>query len=349
MNPSFLNHIAYPVILAPMLGVVTPAMVAEVSELGGLGSLPLGGLSAEASRKLIRETKQLTQKDFAVNLFANAAPDLESNRAATEKMSNFIRCILKEKNWAQDFEFNYQFYPYQDLIDLIIEEQVKYVSFTFGMLDKESIEKLEKHHIYTIGTATCTDEAVLLEQSGVDAIVAQGIEAGGHRGSFLYEKCIPQVGLFTLVSQIKDTVKVPVIASGGIYDCKTMAAAFSLGADAVQIGSYFISAEESAATDVYRNLLKSSTDVSTTLTKSYTGRWARGIRNDFMKLTEINHLQIPDYPIQNILTQNMRALAKQHHDAQFTNYWAGQNARYAKHLPTRDIMNELIAIYKTII
>ncbi|HFK5573015.1 NAD(P)H-dependent flavin oxidoreductase [Elizabethkingia anophelis] len=348
MSSTFLSNLPYPIILAPMLGVVTPKMVADVANIGGLGSLPLGGLSPEASRKLIQETKRLTKNEFAVNLFANTAPDLNSNKIATEKMAHFIQSILKEKNWAQDFEFNYQFYPYQDLIDLIIEEKIKYVSFTFGVLDEKSVKKLKTHHIYTMGTATCVEEAVELEKSGVDAIVAQGIEAGGHRGSFLNEKSLPYIGLIALVTQIKDAVNIPVIASGGLYDKRTIAAAFDMGADAVQIGSHFISAEESAATDVYRDLIKKSTDTSTILTKSYTGRWARGICNDFMKLTELNQLTIPEYPIQNVLTQAMRNLAKKHNDTQFTNYWAGQNAKYARHIQTTEIMNELISIYKII-
>ncbi len=124
------------------------------------------------------------------------------------------------------------------------------------MLDEKSVKKLKTHHIYTMGTATCVEEAVELEKSGVDAIVAQGIEAGGHRGSFLNEKSLPYIGLIALVTQIKDAVNIPVIASGGLYDKRTIAAAFDMGADAVQIGSHFISAEESAATDVYRDLIK---------------------------------------------------------------------------------------------
>ncbi|ANH83677.1 2-nitropropane dioxygenase [Niabella ginsenosidivorans] len=346
MNPV-ISYTQYPIILAPMLGVVTPEMVAAVAEAGGLGSLPLGGLSVEASRKLIRKTRQLTSKTFAVNFFANTAPDVEKNKEATGQMLLFIQNILKKKNWAENTGFCYQFYPYQDLIDLIIEEDIRFVSFTFGVPDDECIQKLKSNGIILTGTATSVSEAVMLEKSGVDTVVAQGIEAGGHRGTFL-PGALPQTGLFALVPQIADAVKIPVIASGGICDQRTMQAAFNLGAGAVQIGSYFINAEESLATDVYRNLLKRATDTATQLTRSYTGRWARGIRNNFMELIENSQLPIPDYPIQNLLTTKMRELAKQHGDAGFMNFWAGQNARYAPAKPTEAIINELIVIYKTI-
>ncbi len=344
---SIIPNIPYPIILAPMLGVTTPAMVAAVADKGGLGSLPLGGLSAEASRKLIRATKKLTDRAFAVNFFANAAPDPEKNRQAITRMQLYIQTLLNDRNWGANDAFHYHFYPCQDLVDLIIEEAIPYVSFTFGIPDDASIQKLKSRGTLITGTATCVSEAVLLEKAGADMVVAQGIEAGGHRGTFL-PGALPQIGLFSLIPQVTDAVKIPVIASGGICDQRTMQAAFSLGAGAVQIGSYFIGAEESLATDVYRNLLKDMTDTSTHLTRSYTGRWARGIKNDFMELIENSGLPIPDYPIQNLLTRRMRELAKEHKDTGFTSFWAGQNAKYTSRSTTAQIINELISIYKTI-
>ena len=343
--PSLLPRLWYPIFLSPMLGVVTPKMVAGVSEGGGLGGLPLGSLSREKAHQLITETKKLTNKIFAVNLFTNAEPDLDKNQEAIDKMRIFISEILVQKKWAGNLDFEYHFYSYPDLIDLIIEEGVQAVSFTFGMLNEASVRKLKAHNISLIGTATCAEEARLIESSGADMIVAQGIEAGGHRATFVDGE-LPQIKLIPLLNEITKTVKIPVVAAGGIYDESTMNAAFQAGAKGVQIGSYFIPAKESLASDTYRKILKGSTENSTTLTKSFSGRWARGIKNEFIKMTE--GMDVPDYPIQNILTREMRNLAKSHNDYEYTSLWAGQNAGFAKTGTTSQIMDELIHIYKTI-
>ncbi len=342
---SLLSEIRYPIVLAPMLGVVTPAMVAGVSDAGGLGMLPLGGQSVEKSLQLIQETKRLTTRLFGVNLFANKFPDLTKNKELTEKMKNFISGIVREKGWSEHLEFDFHFHPYQDLIDIIIKESIKVVSFTFGLLDNKSVRKLKEHQIVLIGTATCREEALLLEKSGADMVIAQGIEAGGHRGTFV-EGDLPQIGLFSLINQIVNSVRIPVIAAGGIHDSNTMAAAVNLGASAVQIGSHFIQATESLATDGQREMLQKSTDTSTILTKSFSGRWARGIRNEFINRT--SHMDVPEYPIQNILTRQMRALAREHDDYEYVSIWAGQNANAGTKAPTSEIMNELIEHYKKI-
>ncbi|QCX52611.1 nitronate monooxygenase family protein [Elizabethkingia sp. JS20170427COW] len=342
---TLLSQLKSPILLAPMLGVVTPEMVAAVSNHGALGGLPLGGQSPEKALQLIQKTKSLTSEIFAVNLFTHSKPSLEQNLTKVEKMKSYLLQKVKDKQWSEQYDFNYSFYPYQDLIDIIIAEEIKVVSFTFGRLDAESIQKLKDHSILIIGTATCLEEAMLLEKSGIDMVVAQGIEAGGHRGGFL-EGDLPQVGLFSLLPQLVENLSIPVIASGGIYDHKTMQAAFQLGAQAVQIGSYFIAATESLATDTYRQLLKQSKDTSTMLTKSFSGRWARGIKNEWMMETQ--DMEIPDYPLQNLLTQPLRALAKAHGDIEYTNYWAGQNAHHAKTVSTQEIIEELTNIYKTI-
>jgi len=340
-----LSQLKYPILLSPMLGIVTPGMVADISNAGGLGGLPLGGLSMDVARKLIRETKELTNSIFAVNLFVNDEPDLKSNETAIEHMKNFIAGIFKEKNWVEKNDFQYSFYPYQDLIDIIIEEEVKVVSFTFGIPDFESIHKLKNKGISMIGVATCAEEAILLENSGMDMVVAQGIEAGGHRASFIQGE-LPEIGLFSLIPQMVDAIKIPVIAAGGIYDGRTMSAAFHLGASAVQIGSHFIHATDSLANNHYREILKNSADTSTMLTKSFTGRWARGFRNEFMKRTA--GMNIPEYPIQNILTKGLRAQSKEHGDYQYASLWAGQNARFGNKKSTLEIMNELVRQYEQI-
>ena len=339
-----LEKLEYPIVLSPMLGVVTPEMVAEVSNQGGLGHLPLGGQSVQQAISLIRKTKKLTQQVFAVNLFANKPVDLDLNRDKISKMKSLITQIVKEKGWAETYQFDYHFYPYQALIEVLIEEQIKVVSFTFGVLDDESIRRLKTHDVYLIGTATNVQEAELLESAGVDAIIAQGIEAGGHRASFLGGD-LPQIGVFPLVTFFGQNVKVPIIAAGGIYHAKTVTKALDCGAKGVQLGSYFIAAEESLATDFYRRLLKNSKD-QTILTQAFSGRWARGIKNDFSIMTE--SMDIPDYPIQNVLTKQLRTLAKAHQDENFSSNWGGVNAYHSEKKPVRVLMKELIEIYLSV-
>ncbi len=338
---KLLQSLTYPIFLSPMLGVVTPQMVAKVSNMGGLGGLPLGGQSAEKAHNLIRETKLMTDKIFAVNLFANSPVDLNENKDRIESMKNLISGIVREKGWAETYDFQYIFHPYQALIDVIIKENVRAVSFTFGILDEESIRRLKVHDIILIGTATCLEEAILLEKNGADIIVVQGIEAGGHRGSFMAGG-LPMIKLAELISQIKSHVHLPIVAAGGIYNQETISEVMKLGAVGIQSGSIFIPAHESLATDFYRELLKQSKG-HTILTKAYSGRWARGIKNEFMRLTE--DMELPEYPIQNVLTKEMRRLAKAYNNSDFASYWAGENAYHAQKKSTQEIMSELISFY----
>lgn len=344
---SFLPEISYPIILSPMLGIVTPKMVATVSNLGGLGMLPLGGQSTEKAAALIDETMSLTRKPFGVNLFILSEPDLSVNLEKVEKMRCFIEKIVRDKGWADHYDFDYHFYPYQDLIDLIIKKGIKIVSFTFGVLPESYILRLKSKGIFLIGNATCLQEALLLEQAGADAIIAQGIEAGGHRCSFI-EGEVPKVGLFPLLSQITGSVKIPVFGAGGIHDEKTIKAALNLGAKAVQIGSHFMLSEESLTPKSFYPVFENATATSTALTKAFSGRWARGIQNLFMEKVVESGLEIPDYPIQNVLTRPMRNFAKKNNDSEFNSMWAGQNIHFAKPGTTADIMMYLINSYKKI-
>lgn len=337
-----LLQIDYPIIQAPMLGVTSPEMAAAISNAGGLGSLPVGGLSPKKTHELIQKTKTLTNKPFAVNLFVHTIQQIDVPQA--EKMIAFLDNIAADYNL--DFEKphieNLQFYSYKDQIDILINENIPIVSFTFGIPDDNSIKLLKEKNIVLIGTATSVEEAKLLEQKGVDAITVQGIEAGGHRGSFIKNEPLPQVGLMALLPQIADTVNLPLLASGAINDGRTIKAAFALGAAAVQIGTAFIASHESSAIPSYKTALAAAADTDTTLTKIYSGRWARGIKNEFIKLIRNSGISIPDYPIQNSLTTSFRAKAQQQDNNQFTNMWAGQSAFGAQQKPAADIFWEMV-------
>jgi nitronate monooxygenase len=338
-----LLDIRYPIVQAPMLGVTTPAMAAAVSNAGGLGSLPIGGLPAEKSSALIRETKARTDKPFAVNLFAHK---LESN--VSDKEIEMMEQYLEKLHQQYNLPFqrkpiaDYKFYNHLDQIDVLLDERVPIVSFTFGMLEAEVVSKLKKSGVTLIGTATSVKEAALLDKSGMDVIVAQGIEAGGHRGSFLEDEPLPQVGLISLLPQIVDHVSVPVIAAGGLFDYRTIGAAFALGAAGAQLGSYFIAADESAASEVYKAYVLSSTDTSTELTRAFTGKWARGIRNNFMQQMQNSGLSIPYYTLQNSLTSALRDYGKSAGIAHIISLWAGQSASQSKRGSTEALFRLLI-------
>lgn len=309
-----------------MLGVSTPEMAAAVSNAGGLGSLPIGGLSPEQSRKLIQQTKSLTDKPFAVNLFAHNIP--EYTVSELKEMQQFMFTLSSKRGYTiEDPGMEHiRFYNHLDQVALLIEEQVQVVSFTFGCLDKDSIHRLKQKGCILIGTATCVAEAAYLQEQQIDMIAIQGIEAGGHRGTFMDDIPLPQIGLLSLLPQIREAVSLPCIASGAINTAAAMQAAFALGADAVQIGTAFIGTKESIAIDAYKDRLREAKDTDTVLTKAFSGRWARGIRNELMQAIEASGMEIPPYPLQNTLTTMLRKQAQQHNDADYTNLWAGQSA-----------------------
>lgn len=339
---SALLNIDYPIIQAPMLGITTPEMVAAIAEKGGLGSLPVGGLSPERTRELIRKTKSLTNKPFSVNLFTNEVP--EYSQADAEAMQDFLEAFARDNQLV--FERlsldALRFYNYREQIDILIEEAIPVVSFTFGIPDEESMTALKQKGIVLVGTATSVQEAIMVEKAGADAVAAQGIEAGGHRGSFLEDEPLPMIGTFVLVPEIVAHVKIPVIAAGGIKSGSTIRAAFQLGAKAVQIGTAFIASQESLAIASYKTALAKAQATDSALTRAFSGRWARGIRNQFMDAIEASGLNIPPYPIQNVLTAGLRAQAQQADRKEFTNMWADQTAAGAEDRSSGDIFLELV-------
>ncbi|MCE7043920.1 nitronate monooxygenase family protein [Dyadobacter sp. CY312] len=337
-----LLKIKYPIIQAPMLGVTTPEMVAAVSNEGGLGSLPVGLQSPEKALELIRKTKSLTAKPFAVNLFAHDLPEIDP--AAISELQDRLLVIAREHG----LDYNpveiekIRHYSYREQIEIIIAEHVPVVSFTFGVIDQESIRRFHEAGILLIGTATSVREAQHLESIGIDVITAQGIEAGGHRGTFLFDEPLPQVGSMSLIPQVTDQVKVPVLAAGGIMDGRSIKAAMILGALGVQVGSAFLRSDESLGIDVYKDAVADSADTETVLTRAFSGRWARGIRNTFHDEVEKLNLDYPAYPLLNDLTVPMRTASQKSQNKEFTTLWAGQSARLAKSKSSAEIFRDLV-------
>lgn len=342
-NASKLLGIDHPIIQAPMLGVTTPDMVAAIANEGGLGSLPVGGLSPEKTLQLIKETKSKCSKPFSVNLFAHEiTPSVDTDEL--NRMQDFLERVCLEYNipFERKERTDFKFYSYEEQVDILINENIPIVSFTFGAMKPDVIDRFRQQGTLLIGTATSVDEAKVLADSGVDMVVAQGIEAGGHRGSFLTDGPLPQVGLMSLLPQIVDTVSVPVIAAGGLFDRRTIQAAFTLGAAAVQLGSIFIASEESAASEAYKEAVLLSDETSTELTRAFSGRWARGIRNAFMERVKTSELPIPYYTYQNNLMAPLRTYAQSHNLSDLIALWAGQSAFRSKRGTSGDIFRSLV-------
>ncbi|MCL8537057.1 nitronate monooxygenase [Chryseobacterium gallinarum] len=335
--------IEYPVIQAPMFGVSTVQMVAAATRAGCLGSLALADLSAEESIKLIRETRKLTDKPFAANIFVHHIPEItEPLRLKFIKTRQFLKQLAKDNDIEVNFpdleDLNVR--SYHELVDVVIKENCKILSFTFGNLDDQSIQKLKENGVTLIGTCTSVNEALLLEKSGIDIICVQGIEAGGHRGTFDPEH-VPQIGGLSLLSQVYDHVKVPLIYAGGIYNGKTLQAVKDLGAQGFQVGNLLLASCESALQPFEKERLKKAKEDEIMLTKSFSGRYARGVKNKYIEAVEDSEYILP-YPYQNKLTNALRKAAKSKQNADFVGIWIGQSLHDYSELSAEEILKNLI-------
>jgi len=334
--------ITYPFIQAPMLNVTTPAMVAAISNAGALGSLPVGGLQPAKILQLIQETKAQTNKPFAVNLFVNDIPT-SANQETWNAMQNIIEQFAQQYNlpFKKQPLPSLQLISYKDQLEVLLQEKITIVSFTFGILDDYAINILHNNNVQLIGTATSVGEACLLSDKGIDMICVQGIEAGGHRGTFLHED-LPQIGLMALLPQVVNAVNKPVIAAGAIAEGKSLKAAMMLGAQGVQVGSAFIACKESAANSTYKNNVLQTTADSTTVTRAYTGRWMRCIKNDFIEALESAGLPFNEYPVQQMLTGFLRTLFDDKNSIKFLPMLAGQNVRKSLNEKAAEILMQMI-------
>lgn len=319
-----LLHIQYPVIQAGMAGgITTPKLVAEVSNAGGLGTIGAGYMHASALKNVIREVKKLTKKPFAVNLFALNLEAFSTDITDMQQFLNGYRMELdlpagKEAVKVQDY--------LQEKLQVIMDEGVGIVSTAFGVISATWMEKLKNADIRVIGMATNLHEAKQLVEAGYDIIVAQGMEAGGHRGTFDIVK-YPEgcnIGLYSLVQELLENLTVPVIAAGGIHTRQQLAGLLTLGASGVQIGTRFLLAREAGTNAAYRNALLHANAADTVITKAFSGRPARAIRNQFIEDMDRSGLKTEPFPIQNELTKDIRAAAKEYAQSDLQSLWAGQ-------------------------
>lgn len=326
MQRSFLNRIQikYPIIQAGMAGgITTTELVSEVSRFGALGTVGAGYMNPEALKKMLQDIKLLTSQPIAVNVFAT---DLTVHASDVHETQLFLNHFRDELNLEHGLETNQATDYLEENIHVIIGEEIPIISTAFGILPRQLIKKVKTENIYLIGMATNLEEAEKLVEAGYDAIVAQGTEAGGHRGTFDVETypmgC--QIGLMSLVEQCLTTLSVPVIAAGGIYSRNQVKALLAMGVSAVQIGTRFLLAKEAGTNDSYRQALLQAKAEDTVVTKVFSGRPARAIKNR-MTIEAENHPNIiQPFPIQNALTKDIRAEGKRIENKDYQSLWAGQ-------------------------
>lgn len=338
-----LLDIQYPIIQSPMFGVTTPQMTAATSNAGCLGSLALADLSPENCIKLINDTQKLTNRPFAVNIFVNQVPEINDTLTKQYLKAKKFMEDLAGKNGLEVIlpELNtLKITHYREQIEAVISEKCRTLSFIFGCIDDESIALLKKNNVLLIGTCTSVEEAKILSEKEIDIICVQGIEAGGHRANFDADK-VAQIGGLSLLSQIANKVEKPLIYAGGIYNAKTLLAVKTLGAQGFQVGSLLLGSIESALKPFEKNRLKTVKEHEIILTKSFSGRYARGIKNKFIETIEHSDYILP-YPYQNKLTNEIRKAAKEKGLADFVGIWLGQSINGFSEKSTTDLLKDLI-------
>ncbi len=333
--------IELPIVQAPMAGAQGSDLAIAVSEAGGLGSLPCAMLSVDQARTEIDVYQQRTAKPLNVNFFCHVPPEADAAREAAWK---------KRLNaYYAEFGIDPASIPAgpgrapfdEKFCDLMLEKKPAVLSFHFGLPDKKLLARARSSGARIVSSATTVAEARWLEAEGCDAIIAQGNEAGGHRGIFLGDDIASQPGTFALVPQVVDAVKVPVIAAGGISDGRGVAAALMLGAAAAQIGTAYLLCPESKISALHRAALQSARDDRTALTNLFTGRPARGLINRLMREAGPMNPAAPEFPLATGALAPLRAKAEAKGSGDFSPLWAGQAASLAREIPAGELTEKL--------
>jgi nitronate monooxygenase len=336
--------IKLPIIQAPMAGHQASAMAIAVCNAGGLGSLPTATLSLEALAKELKAIKEGTSSAFNVNFFVHQVPVAEPAREAQWRAA--LAPYYEEHGLrAEDIPAGPGRAPFSDAAADIVEAfRPAVVSFHFGLPSDALLARVRSWGSQIWSSATTVAEARWLEQKGVDAIIAQGLEAGGHRGIFLSEDLTTQVSSFALIPQIAAAVKVPVIAAGGLADARGVQAALQLGASAAQVGTAYLLCDEASISAVHRAALKSPGAQHTALTNVFTGRPARGIVNRLMRELGPISTHAPAFPLASAALAPLRALAEKEGRGDFTSLWSGQNTTGCEEISAAALTLKLAAL-----
>lgn len=335
-----------PIVQAPMAGAQGAAMAVAVSEAGGLGSVPAALLGAEQLRAELGLFRQRTGRPVNVNFFCHRPPVADAAREAAwrRRLAGYYAELgidpaapIPTSNRA----------PFDAAFCTVVEElRPEVVSFHFGLPAPDLLDRVKATGAKIVSSATTADEARWLEDHGADAIIAQGYEAGGHRGIFLTEDIANQPGLFALLPQVADAVDVPVIAAGGIADARGIVAAFALGASAVQLGTAYLFTPEATITPMHRAALKAAKDDGTALTNLFTGRPARGLMNRIMREAGPVSVEAPAFPTAGGALMPLKAKAEAAGSADFSSLWSGQAAALGREMGagelTRALWNETL-------
>ncbi len=334
----------WPLIQAPMAGVQDSALAIAVSNAGGLGSLPCAMLTPQAMRGELEKIRTGTSKPYNVNFFCHRPPEPDA---------------VREAGWRQALAPYYAEFgmdpstipagpgrrPFDaDAAELLAEFRPPVVSFHFGLPDETLLARVRGWGARILSSATTVDEARCLEARGVDVIIAQGLEAGGHRGMFLSEDVDTQLGTFALLPQIVRAVRVPVVAAGGIADAAGVRAALALGAAGVQIGTSYLLCPEATTSAVHRAALQNPAAVHTALTNLYTGRPARGIVTRLMREQGPLSPRAPAFPLATAAVAPLRARAEAVGSGDFSPLWSGQNASGCRAVPAAQLTRELMGL-----
>jgi nitronate monooxygenase len=333
--------IEHPIILGPFGGLSSTRLTAAVSNAGGLGSFGLYGYDGDRIRATGAELRALTDRPYAVNIWLPTGDEVEPNPQHTvfaQALQPFYEAVGVDVPGRPE-----RYNPSLDeQLDAIWEIEPAVLSVVFGVPSAGVVEEAHRRGIRIVGTATTVAEAVALAEAGVDAVVATGAEAAGHRVSFLRPAEESLVGTFALVPQVVDAVDVPVIAAGGIVDRRGVAAAFALGATGVQVGTAFLATSESAANQAHRDAIRSTAADETVLTRAMSGRLARGARNRVVRAIEASGTIAP-FPMQNWLTGRFRTAAGEQNLGALQSLWMGQAAPLARHDSAAEVFAELVA------
>lgn len=318
--------IELPIIQAPMAGVQNSELAIAVSNAGALGSLPCAMLSLEALSAELTHFRSNSRKPLNVNFFCHSEPEPQAQKQAIWQAE--LAAYFHEFDIDPTANSNAaQRAPYTRAQEQVLADfRPEVVSFHFGLPDEALLLEIKSWGAKVLSTATTVDEARWLEARGVDAIIAQGLEAGGHRGHFLSTDLTEQLGTFSLLPQMVAAVDIPVIAAGGVVDARTVRTAMALGASAVQVGTAYLLCDECKTSAVHRAALQSEAAKHTALTNLFSGRAARGIVNRFMRECGPMNAKVPDFPLASAAVAALRAAAEQKGVADFSPLWCGQNA-----------------------
>jgi len=344
MSTSFLDQLGlrHPIFQAPLAGGGdTPELVSAVAEAGALGFIGAGYLSPQQIVEAAKAVRARTSRAFGINLFAPVAeaPLPKDTKRAVDRVSPYFAEVgLPAPQVAPQVK---DVFPEQ--VAAALESGAAVFSFTFGIPSRDIVDAIRSRGMAFMATATTIDEAIAIQQAGAVAVIAQGSEAGGHRGTFKSNFDAGMVGTIALVPQMVDAVDIPVVASGGIMDGRGIVAALALGASAVQLGTAFLTCDESGVPEVYKQAILSAREDQTRITRAFSGRPARGIVNRFM--TEVDAGSEADailpFPIQNAMTRPLRSAAAQQGRAEFLSLWAGQGVRMAQRQSASALLERL--------